>query len=87
MTANQFAKTDAAYDVKMEFANLCGGSISFKADECIKGKMITIYATFYMNDNTYTKLDVSYPNLRDLMLAGFEIQFYDYHTSKILAEV
>lgn len=87
MNAKQFAQTDAARDIEMEFAHMCCGSISFKADETINGKCVTIYATFHMDDNTYTKLDVSYPSLRDLMLAEFEIEFYDYHSNKPLLEV
>lgn len=87
MNAKQFAQTDAARDIEMEFAHMCCGSISFKADETINGKSVIIYATFYMDDNTYKKLDVSYPTLRDLMLAEFEITFYCWHTNKPLLEV
>lgn len=88
MTAKQFAKTPAAMDVMMDFAHMCAGGISFKSESVvINGKSVEVYATLNMTENTYDKVDISHPSLKDLMHAEFEIEFFDPHTGRPILEV
>jgi hypothetical protein len=77
MNATEFAKSQAACDVRMEFSGICAGSISFTSDEVIiNGKVVEVTASFSMDENTYDKLDFSYPTLRELELIGFTPMFF-----------
>lgn len=77
MNAKQFAQTDAARTVKMSFAGISYGFISFNSDSIlVNGVDVAISATFSMDQGTYDKINIWNPTLYDLSMRGFDVVFF-----------